>query len=40
MKKFEIVSDSSCDLSQELIERYGIDMVSFYVSFDDENYRK
>ena len=40
MRKFEIVSDSSCDLSAELIARYGIDIVSFYVSFDDENYRR
>ena len=38
MRKFEIVSDSSCDLSEALIRQYEIDTVSFYVSFDDEHY--
>lgn len=36
--KFHIVSDSSCDLGQEEMERLGVTMVSFYVSFDDEVY--
>jgi len=38
--KFRIVSDSSCDLPQEEALKRGIDIVSFYVSFDDENYLK
>ena len=35
---FHIVSDSSCDLGREEMERLGVTMVSFYVSFDDETY--
>lgn len=38
MRKFEIVSDSSCDLPQELLKKYEVDTVSFCVSFDDEHY--
>ena len=36
--KFHIVSDSACDLGREELERLGVTMVSFYVSFDDEVY--
>ena len=38
--KFQIVSDSSCDIPPELIQRWGIHMVPFYVSFDGETYRR
>ena len=36
--KFHIVSDSSCDLGCEELERLGVSMVSYYVAFDDEVY--
>lgn len=36
--KFGIVSDSSCDLSLDFTEQEGVTIVSFYVSFDGENY--
>lgn len=38
--KYQIVSDGSCDLSAELVERWNIKVVPFYVSFDGENYKK
>lgn len=36
--KFQIVSDSSCDLGREGTQRLGVTMVSYYVSFGDETY--
>ena len=38
MARFQIVSDSSCDLGRERAERLGVTLVSFYVSFDGETY--
>lgn len=38
--KFQIVSDSSCDLPSELVRQWGIEIVSFYVSFDEKTYRR
>ena len=32
MARFQIVSDSSCDLGRERAERLGVTLVSFYVS--------
>lgn len=40
MSNFTIISDSSCDLSEDLIKEYNLNIVPFYVSFDKENYRK
>ncbi|ROR23414.1 DegV family protein with EDD domain [Mobilisporobacter senegalensis] len=37
---YQIFSDSSCDTPPELIEKYGIILVPFYVSFNQENYYK
>ena len=37
---YQIFSDSSCDTPAELLEKYGITLVPFYVSFDQENYYK
>lgn len=34
-----IIADSTCDLSQELIARYGITIMPLYVSLEDESYR-
>lgn len=38
--KYQIVSDSSCDFTIEMAEQENVDVVPFYVSFDDEEYRK
>lgn len=40
MQNFVIMSDSSCDLSQEIINKYEIPIVPLYVSFDEKNYLK
>lgn len=40
MREYQIITDGSCDLPEELVEETGIDVVPFYVSFDDENYLK
>ena len=37
---FQIISDSSCDLPEELTRKQNIKVVPFYVSFDDECYEK
>lgn len=36
--QFEIISDSACDLPQEWLECNKVGIVSFYVSFDGEEY--
>jgi len=40
MADFQIISDSSCDLSKEIIERYHIDLVPYLVTFDGVTYYK
>ena len=37
---FRVMSDSSCDISQEQEKAYGIHLISYYVSFDGINYKK
>lgn len=37
---YQIISDSSCDLTKELIEENNIHVVPFYISFDQEHYFK
>jgi len=39
MKKIKLISDSTCDLSNELIEQHDIEIVPLYVSFDEESYK-
>lgn len=39
-ERFHIISDGSCDLSEELVQEKNITVVPFYVSFDDEHYLK
>ena len=34
--KFQIVSDSSCDLGREQAQALGVTLVSYYVSLDGE----
>ena len=38
--KFGIVTDSSCDLPESYTAQENVTVVSFYVSFDGENYLK
>lgn len=40
MKEYQIFCDSSCDTPSELLERYHIKRIPFYVSFDQEHYQK
>lgn len=40
MKNFQIFSDSACDLPTELVEKYQIKVIPFYITFDKENYFK
>ena len=37
---FQIVSDGSCDLWEEIVREKDICVVPFYVSFDQEHYQK
>lgn len=37
---YQIISDGSCDLPQELVKEKNVAVVPFYVSFDDENYMR
>lgn len=37
---YQIITDSSCDLSPELIKEKHLHVVPFYVSFDEKNYFK
>lgn len=37
---FRVISDGSCDLGEERASKYGIDVVPFYVSFDEETYER
>ncbi|HHT96316.1 MAG TPA: DegV family protein [Clostridiales bacterium] len=40
MSDFMIFSDSSCDMPNELLIKHNIDLVPFYVTFDQNNYFK
>ncbi|MFA5289966.1 MAG: DegV family protein [Candidatus Izemoplasmatales bacterium] len=39
MHKIKLVTDSTCDLSPDLIEIHQIEVVPLYVNFKDESYR-
>ena len=39
MRKIKIFSDSTCDLTPELIEEYEIGIAPLYVSFGEEVYQ-
>ena len=34
-----IISDSTCDLSKELLERYGVSIIPLHIVLDDKEYR-
>lgn len=38
--EYKIISDGSCDLSDDLVEKYNIDVIPFYVSFNGVDYQK
>ncbi|NLK20536.1 MAG: DegV family protein [Epulopiscium sp.] len=40
MSSFAIISDSSCDLPDSLINEYNIELIPFYTSFDQNAYYK
>ena len=37
---FQLISDGGCDFTTEEVQQYNIDLVPFYVTFDQENYLK
>ena len=37
MSKIAILTDSSCDIPQEMAEKYGIDIMGFHILLDDED---
>lgn len=37
---YQIISDGSCDLPPQLVKEKGIEVVPFYVSFDDQTFLK
>lgn len=39
MAKVKIFSDSTCDLSEELLTRYDIGIVPLYVTLDEQSYK-
>lgn len=39
-KNFRLITDSACDLSDETLNALRIDVVPFYIAFDNENYLK
>ncbi|MGS0973698.1 MAG: DegV family protein [Candidatus Izemoplasmataceae bacterium] len=39
MRKIKLISDSTCDLSPELIHKHEIEIVPLYVSFGEESYK-
>lgn len=39
-RKFAVISDSSCDLPEEVVASKDITVVPFYVSFDGNTYKK
>lgn len=36
--RIKVVADSTCDLSQELIDKYQIEIIPLYVTLDDKSY--
>lgn len=38
--EYHIIADGACDLGEECAKRIGVEVVPFYVSFDDTTYKK
>jgi DegV family protein with EDD domain len=39
MQKIKIITDSTCDLNKDIIERYNIEVLPLLVKIDDETYK-
>jgi DegV family protein with EDD domain len=39
MNKIKLVTDSTCDLSQELLNQYDIEVIPLYVNFGEDSYK-
>jgi len=39
MNKIKLVTDSTCDLSSALLERYDIEVIPLYVNFGDQSFK-
>jgi DegV family protein with EDD domain len=39
MQKIKIITDSTCDLNKDIIERYNIEVLPLLVKVDDETYK-
>ena len=39
MSEVQIITDSTCDLSLEIIKKHNIDLVPLYVTFNDNTYK-
>ena len=40
MNKIKLISDSTCDLSDELLKQHDIDIVPLLVNFNVESYQE
>lgn len=40
MLSYKILSDSSCDIPDSILEEYNIELIPFYISFDQNKYYK
>ena len=38
MKNIKIIADSTCDLNDELLEKYDISIIPLYIQLDDKSY--
>ena len=36
--KYAVLTDSTCDIPQTLVQEYGIDMLHFKIALDGESY--
>lgn len=39
MRPIKVIADSTCDLSQELIQKYDIEIVSLYININNKSYK-
>ena len=39
MKNVKVIADSTCDLSQELLDKYDIKIIPLYILLDEESYK-
>lgn len=39
-EKIKLITDSCCDIPQEIAEKYGIEILSFPITVDGKEYRE